>query len=213
MITFIYGASSSGKSEYAEKLLQGAPAVNKIYLATMKNAPENADRIKRHRELRKDKGFITIECDRDIRRIISDSYLIINNNSENNDFINNELNNNKYKNNKLKNNKLNNKYLCDESAVLLECLSNLTANEMFCRGNIISREIVENKIINEINFLNKKINNLIIVSNNIFDDGNVYGAATSEYMKALSEINRYLVSIADASYEVVVGIPVKIGQH
>lgn len=206
MITFIYGASSSGKSEYAEKLLQqGAPAVNKIYLATMKNAPENADRIKRHRELRKDKGFITIECDRDIRRIISDSYLIINNNSVNNVF-NNELNNNKYKNNKL-----NNKYLCDESAVLLECLSNLTANEMFCRGNIISREIVKNKIINEINYLNKKINNLIIVSNNIYDDGNVYDSATSEYMKALSEINRYLVSIADASYEVVVGIPVKIG--
>lgn len=210
MITFIYGASSSGKSEYAEKLLQEASAVNKIYLATMKNVPENADRIKRHRELRKDKGFITIECDRDIRRIISDSYLIINNNSVNNVF-NNELNNNKYKNNKLKNNLLNNKYLCDESAVLLECLSNLTANEMFYRGNIISREIVKNKIINEINYLNKKINNLIIVSNNIFDDGNVYDSATSEYMKALSEINRYLVSIADASYEVVVGIPVKIG--
>lgn len=193
MITFIYGASSSGKSEYAEKLLLESSPVNKIYLATMKNAPENADRIKRHQELRKDKGFITIECDRDIRRIINDNYLIINNNSVNNDF--------------------NNKYLCDESAVLLECLSNLTANEMFCCGNIISGEIVKNKIINEINYLNKKINKLIIVSNNIFDDGNVYDAATSEYMKALSEINRYLVSIADASYEVVVGIPVKIGQH
>ena len=64
MITVI-GLAASGKSEAAEKIAVNiALKHNKqlIYLATMESeSAASKERIKKHRNLRKDKGFITIE--------------------------------------------------------------------------------------------------------------------------------------------------------
>ena len=64
MITVI-GLAASGKSEVAEKIAVNiALKHNKqlIYLATMESeSAASKERIKKHRNLRKDKGFITIE--------------------------------------------------------------------------------------------------------------------------------------------------------
>ena len=62
MLTLIIGGASSGKSRFAEELIRQLPG-SRIYLATMENAgAENRKRIAFHREMRKDKGFETIEC-------------------------------------------------------------------------------------------------------------------------------------------------------
>lgn len=55
------GGAASGKSEYAEELLQ--KSVSKVYLATMYNDGSDgaAYRIGRHRKLREGKGFRTVE--------------------------------------------------------------------------------------------------------------------------------------------------------
>ena len=62
MLTLIIGGASSGKSRFAEELTQQLPG-RRIYLATMESAgSENRKRIAFHREMRKDKGFETVEC-------------------------------------------------------------------------------------------------------------------------------------------------------
>ena len=62
MFTLVIGGSASGKSRYAEALLQAQPGP-RLYLATMRPFDAECEaRIARHREERADKGFATIEC-------------------------------------------------------------------------------------------------------------------------------------------------------
>ena len=98
----------------------------------------------------------------------------------------------------------------EESAALLECISNLTANEMFSGEQAKdSREVTE-KIVNGVKQLKKKLNHLVIVSNNVFEDGIRYDETTMEYIKAMGMINERLAAMADQVIEVVVGIPVAV---
>ena len=61
MLTLILGAAASGKSEYAEELLMSQPG-ERIYLATMEPwSEEGKARVEKHRNARKDRGFLTIE--------------------------------------------------------------------------------------------------------------------------------------------------------
>lgn len=98
----------------------------------------------------------------------------------------------------------------EESAALLECISNLTANEMFSGEQAKdSREVTE-KIVNGVKQLKEKLNHLVIVSNNVFEDGIRYDETTMEYIKAMGMINERLATMADQVIEVVVGIPVAV---
>ncbi|MCR4694070.1 MAG: bifunctional adenosylcobinamide kinase/adenosylcobinamide-phosphate guanylyltransferase [Pseudobutyrivibrio sp.] len=173
MITFIYGSSSSGKSAYGEERIQGLNHENKYYLATMEAYDkESIKRIERHRLLRKDKGFETIECPRNIREIIPE--------------------------------------IKEDSCLLLECLSNLLANEMFVDDKPGDYLLCANKIVEDILSLASRVEDLVIVSNNIFEDGLRYEKPTQDYMRALGLINSRICQDADEVYEVVVGIPVRI---
>jgi len=90
--------------------------------------------------------------------------------------------------------------------VLLECVSNLTANEMYSkkgRGNQISHVLYEG-----IKGQGEKVANLIIVGNNVFEDGMDYDASTQEYMKEMAILQNALAHFADEVVEVVCGIPV-----
>ncbi|GAA4295517.1 bifunctional adenosylcobinamide kinase/adenosylcobinamide-phosphate guanylyltransferase [Anaerocolumna aminovalerica] len=93
--------------------------------------------------------------------------------------------------------------------VLLECMSNLVANEMFS-GELNVVEDVVDKICRSICSLRQKTNDLIIVTNNVFEDGIDYEIATKSYMEALGRINTQLAAMADAVTEVVAGIPVPV---
>lgn len=66
MIILLTGGSKCGKSSIAEGLLNGFPG-EKYYIAAMEPYGEEAQRaIARHREMRRGKGFHTIECARNI---------------------------------------------------------------------------------------------------------------------------------------------------
>lgn len=93
--------------------------------------------------------------------------------------------------------------------VLLECMSNLAANEMFS-GELKVVEDVVDKICRNICSLAQKTNDLIIVTNNVFEDGIEYETATKNYMEALGRMNTQLAAMADAVTEVVAGIPVPV---
>ena len=68
MLILVFGGSGSGKSEYAEKLALEEEKDLRWYLATMHNdgSEEGLARIRKHREKRKNKGFQTLEWDRDL---------------------------------------------------------------------------------------------------------------------------------------------------
>lgn len=94
------------------------------------------------------------------------------------------------------------------ACVLIECMSNLTANEMFEGEQLPPAKEVAEKIVTDINILKDSVKDLIIVTNNVFEDGILYDLATMEYIKALGMINVALAQSADVVVEVVAGIPV-----
>lgn len=67
MLHLISGGSGSGKSAYAESQVLGSPANVRVYLATMQIWDEECRRrVLRHRAMRHDKGFVTIERPTDL---------------------------------------------------------------------------------------------------------------------------------------------------
>lgn len=95
-------------------------------------------------------------------------------------------------------------------AALLECMSNLAANEMFDGENPLPAETVTEKICEGIRELGRSLDCLIIVNNNVFEDGVNYDAATTAYLEALGKIGERLAAMADIVTEVVAGIPVRV---
>ena len=96
----------------------------------------------------------------------------------------------------------------EDAVALLECITNLTANEMFSKETAISEAKVIAKITKNVEQLSKKLTHLVIVSGNIFEDGAIYDPATLGYIRAMGIINQTLAAMADEVVEVVVGIPI-----
>ncbi len=67
MIVLVTGGSGCGKSTWAEKLVASLPNEKRVYIATMQvYDDESVKRVERHRAQRADKGFATIECEKDL---------------------------------------------------------------------------------------------------------------------------------------------------
>ena len=167
MMILVAGGSKCGKSRYAESLFEKR-SEPKYYLATMQPYGEEAHAaIARHRKMRAEKGFRTVEQYTDID--------------------------------------------CAEipagGAVLLECMGNLLANEMFRRE---TRMDCSDKIIADVLHLNQKTELLVIVTNQVGSDGIRYECGTASYIAALGRINQALAEKADRVIECVFGIPVTL---
>lgn len=95
--------------------------------------------------------------------------------------------------------------LPQRGAVLLECMSNLAANERYSpRG---AGEDAYSAVLNGVDALLQQCDDLVVVSNDVFGGGAGYAGDTPAYLKLLAEINRALAARADAVCEVVSGIP------
>lgn len=91
-----------------------------------------------------------------------------------------------------------------DSNALLECMSNLVANEMFAEkpdDNLLK------KIITGVDHLVKSCEYLVIVTNEVFSDTLNYDETTLSYIRLLGEVNQALAKRADHVVEVVYGIP------
>lgn len=210
MLHIVYGGSASGKSSYAESFamsLQGDGRL--LYIATMypykwnttEIDPETMQRIERHRAMRADKGFDTIECYRHVEHIVAKR----------------------------------------QDVLLLECMSNLLANEMYLEpdaddgglakpmsevektgiageaGFEMSKTMspVSKKIVQALIDLSTRVQDVVIVTNDVFSDGGslTYDESTREYVKNLAEINCALAREAATVTEVVCGIPVIVKKN
>lgn len=91
--------------------------------------------------------------------------------------------------------------------VLLECMSNLLANEMFRKGAVW--EGLPERLAQEVMELAGRVPNLVVVSNDIFEDGIRYDRETEVYRDMLGKINRTLADCAQQVTEVVCGLPIQ----
>ena len=94
------------------------------------------------------------------------------------------------------------------STVLLECMSNLTANEMYSPEG--RKEDTAEWILKGIRHLCSRAEHVVIVTNQVFSDGITYDSGTMEYLKVLGMVNRRIARMADEVYEVVHGIPLML---
>ena len=89
-------------------------------------------------------------------------------------------------------------------AVLLECLGNLCANEMFRDSGICDPfPPVRAGILH----LKAHAEELVIVTNEVGADGITYSAETMQYIRNLGKINAFAAACADTVIECTAGIP------
>lgn len=116
-------------------------------------------------------------------------------------------------------------------SVLLECMGNLCANELFREDGPAEKEDAPEKtaetdpqepeapvmarvpdtaayIIEGIHFLRAQAKELVIVTNQVGADGMDYAGGTMAYIRLLGEVNRAAAQMADTVIECVYGIPV-----
>ena len=94
----------------------------------------------------------------------------------------------------------------ENSTVLLECMSNLVANEMFQEDG--AHENTVEVVIEGVRHLREQAGNLVIVTNEIFSEAASYEGDTVLYQNYLGEINCRIAEMAEEVVEVVYGIPV-----
>ncbi len=90
--------------------------------------------------------------------------------------------------------------------VLLECVGNLLANEMFREEK---KADVADFVLQSVKQLSEKCDNLILVSSDLSDGCENPSKETLEYIKINEKINKMICEIADEVYRVCVGIAIK----
>lgn len=166
MRTLVIGGGASGKSAYAESLAIRYGG-QRIYIATMKPYGQEAEeRISRHQTMRKDKGFVTLECYVNLAEVS----------------------------------------LSGSETVLLECLGNLAANELFRSGG--TPDNAHRAVCLGLEILEEQCRNLVVVSNDIFRDGCSYTVETEAYIRLLGSINATVAARFEQVCEVVSGVAV-----
>ena len=171
-------------------------AETKYYIATMQPfGEESLAKIRRHQRLRAGKGFTTIEQSRDLTKAAQRIAKPSNQFQEEAVTINRPENSVSF---------IRERPRC----ALLECMSNLVANEMFAKNKIRLRDEVTAQILDGIEALNRQLAHFLIVTNNVFEDGISYEETTAEYIEVMGQVNERLAAMADTVIEVVAGIPV-----
>ena len=90
--------------------------------------------------------------------------------------------------------------------VLLECMSNLAANEMFEEKGAGEKTV--EAVLEGIKKLSSQVRHLVIVTNEIFSEAASYEGDTIRYQEYLGIINQNIGKMADEVVEVVYGIPI-----
>ena len=92
--------------------------------------------------------------------------------------------------------------------VLLECICNLTANEMFDEAG--NRTDPCDRVLAGVENLARQCDLLVVVTNDVGSDIRTYEEGTAAYIRALGRINAALAARADTVLELVAGIPLVV---
>lgn len=183
MFHIITGGSGSGKSGYAEDTICRMKEETKsrylYYIATMiPYGEETGKKIQRHRKLREGKGFETLECFTGLSHLTEDKRWF------------------------------SKKRQAEGICVLLECMSNLAANEMYEKSG--SGKNAADTILRGVKELKEKCRGLTVVTNEVFSSMPISSGEMDDYLRILGEVNCRMAQEADKVTEIVYGIEVKI---
>ena len=180
MLALIIGGSGSGKSEYAENLAVRLDEGKKLYIATMYPWDEESKkRIQKHRTMRAQKKFETLECFYDLSTGISQYCDSVPEQRLHTVFLD------------CMSNLVSNEMYC-------EC--------GYANQKKRSPSLVEH-VLAGIDLLCQQFEHVILVSNDVFTDGVDYDEEMQIYLKNLAGINAGIAKRADLVIEVVCGIP------
>ena len=169
MLILLTGGSACGKSAYGEKLAVLGPKPL-YYIAAMQPYDDECMRkIARHRNLRREKGFETIERYTGVDTL---------------------------------------KLPETGGTALLECLCNLTANEMYIQPDTPVDPV--ETVVAGVENLRRQTDTLIVITNDVGSDNEIYSKETRRYIRALGKINAQVAAMADRVYELVAGIPLPL---
>lgn len=194
MLHIVTGGSGSGKSAFAEEMAcryhKQNPQGKMLYIATMiPYGEETEKKIQRHRKLRAGKGFETMECYTDLEEHVAKNVLGLNATSDaTSDATLGGL---------------------PVTCVLLECMSNLVANEVF-REDDSGDETVVSRILRGVKALEQIANHVVIVTNEVFHEPLQDSEEMQYYKQVLGKINCRLAEMAACVTEVVNGIPYSV---
>ena len=166
MLILLTGGSACGKSSYGEKIAVMGPKPLYYIAAMQPYDDESLRKIARHWEIRKDKGFLTIERYTGVDTL---------------------------------------KLPDTGGTALLECLCNLTANEMYIQPDSPTDPV--EKVVAGVKNLMRQTDTLIVITNDVGSDNEEYSNETRRYIRALGDINARVAQMADRVYELVAGIP------
>lgn len=91
--------------------------------------------------------------------------------------------------------------------VLLDCLTNLWANELF-RDHIWDVDEKMPRLVQQIKQLGDQVKGFIIVSNEIFYDGVPHEQGTYAYMRGLGLLHQHIVAFSDVAILMRYGLPI-----
>ena len=190
MMELVTGGSGSGKSAYAEERIctlhrrlceERNTEIPLYYIADMiPYGRETEQKIGKHRQQRAGKGFVTLEWYVDLPGKLSGAEKegTVPAGSED----------------------------LSGACVLLECVSNLTANEMYEPGGAGVHTV--ERITEGVRMLRKRCAHLVVVTNDVFRESVPDSDEMARYKKNLGAVNRALAQMADRVTEVVFGRPV-----
>ena len=192
MMYLIIGGSGSGKSAYAEELLFSLPdAGKKYYIATMQVCDEESRRrVQKHRKQREGKRFDTIEQPVHVSGALTQMDAGKKSAMLEKDIYAEDM-------------YANDPHVEDMHADDCDVMETGLKKSKDC-----SAEAVADKIVDDIMKLHQPLQQLVIVSNNVFEDGVSYDEMTMEYIKTMGIVNQKLAAVADVLTEGVVGIPI-----
>ena len=187
MMELVTGGSGSGKSAYAEERIctlqrrlckERNTEIPLYYIADMiPYGRETEQKIGKHRQQRAGKGFATLEWYVDLPGKLSGAE------TEGAAQAGSEK--------------------LSGACVLLECVSNLTANEMYEPGGAGAHTV--ERITEGVRMLRERCAHLVVVTNDVFRESVPDSDEMAQYKKNLGEVNRALAQMADRVTEVVFG--------
>ncbi len=99
-----------------------------------------------------------------------------------------------------------------KKSVLIECISNLAANELFGPEGLRTEnlESLSEQIVCQVQTLLSQAELGVIVTGQVDGDGILYSRETMAYIRLMGLINRRLAAISDQVWEVACGIPIQL---
>ncbi len=94
------------------------------------------------------------------------------------------------------------------TSLMIESLTAWTASEMFTADGVKDSGHVAGKILADLSVIRERVNDVVIVADDIFSDGGEYDSLTENYVRTLADLLRKIAALADEVTEIFAGLPI-----